>query len=251
MRNFPSGMKAISLLVLGPVLAWGSWGFDLKGGLWNCLFPLPFVLCNVCPVPCAFRGWRGWIFSGVVGGNLLLGRLFCGLWCPLGAAHDLLFKLPLRKLRLPQEVEPSLKSLKYVIAFFAGLLIIEVTLWQGIPIIEGLWLFLSIYLSSFHLLLISLIGLSLFLSPFLPRVWCRYLCPVGVWTSPFNRYSLAELKLESGRCNACLDCAEKCPAGLSFPAKEWESWECFRCLECYAACKRKAIGFKLKGGWVK
>jgi len=106
-RNFPAGAKIISVPILGPMLAWGSWGFDLRGGPWRCPFTLPFVLCHMCPVPCTVGYWRGRLFAGVIGGNLLMGRLFCGLWCPLGAAHDLLFKLPVKKLRLHEEVHAS------------------------------------------------------------------------------------------------------------------------------------------------
>lgn len=248
MKKILTGIKGISLLVLGPVLAWGYWGFDFRGGLLNCPFPIPFILCHICPIPCTVRSWGAGMFSGLVGGNLLLGRFFCGVWCPLGSAHDFFSKLPAKKIRLPHNVDSSLKPLKYVIAFIAALLIIEIVLWQGIPLIERLWFFLSYYSNYFLLIILTLIGLSLLLAPFISRVWCRYLCPVGVWTSLFNRYSLVGMKLKPGLCHACLDCARNCPAKLSFPPKEWESSDCFRCLQCYTECKDKAIGFKLKVG---
>jgi polyferredoxin len=246
LKNLLLALKIASLLTLGPVTFIGSLGFELKGAIWNCPFPLPFIMCNYCPIFCTFGSFRTGLFYGILGGNLFMGRMFCGLWCPGGAAQDLLFKLPVKKFTPFSSIDSKLKWLKYGIAFIVILLVLETNnLWRGLPLAEEIWLFLTQYNAEVRIGLISTIALSLLLSPFISRTWCRYICPLGGWIAPFNKYSLVGIKYTPEKCTACHSCSRRCSGG-AYPLKEgWKSAECLRCLECYMGCHNHAFKFKL------
>lgn len=242
-------IRTVALLTLGPVVIAGSfWTPELKGALLNCPFPFPFIMCKACPVFCTFGAIRTGLFWGILGTNFLLGRVFCGFCCPAGVAQGLLYKLPVKKLLPSLSVDRWLKRLKYFLALVVILLVLEATgIWQGIPFATSLWFWLIGHASTFRNSLIALVAFSLLLSVFLSRNWCRYLCPLGAWISPFNKYSVVELAFDSDKCRQCEQCPRKCSSGIRSASERWSSLECLRCLECYTNCKESAVNFRLKG----
>ena len=247
MRHVLLALKVISLLTLGPIIVFGSLRLEISGGILGCPFPLPFIMCNSCPVFCTFGIIRTGLFYGILGGSILAGRVFCGSFCPGGAIQDLLFKLPVRKLPPPLTLDRALKFLKYFLTIIVVLIILQATgLWQSIPLIESLWLWLIGHATQITTALIALIIASLVLSIFLSRVFCRYLCPLGAWISPFNRNSLLTLQYNPGNCIQCHECSRKCPVGTRLAPVGWDSTDCLRCLECYIACNSGSYSLKLK-----
>ncbi|HIE17124.1 MAG TPA: 4Fe-4S binding protein [Dehalococcoidia bacterium] len=246
MRHVLLALKVISLLTLGPIIVLGSLRLEITGGILGCPFPLPFIMCNSCPVFCTFGIIRTGLFYGILGGSILAGRVFCGSFCPGGAIQDLLFKLPVKKLSLPLSLDRASRYLKYFLAVVVVLLVLQATgLWQSIPLIGSLWLWLIGYAAQINSALIALIITSLALSIFLSRAFCRYLCPLGAWISPFNRNCLLMLQHNTGNCIQCQECSRKCPVGALIAPVGWDSTECLRCLECYAACKTGGYSLKL------
>ena len=219
------------------------------GGLWNCLFPLPFIMCNFCPLYCAFGQIRSWLFLGILGSNFLIGRAFCGFFCPGGVIQDLLFKIPLKKITIPQRLDLQLRYLKYGFGILMIALIIEATkLWRGLPLMEQFWSFLIRYIDEVRILLIGGIIFFLILAIFIGRSWCRYFCPLGAWLSVFNKYSLFVRRGNPERCTGCSLCNRRCSA-LQNPLGSqsvWSSLECVRCLQCYSGCKEKVFDIQLR-----
>ena len=240
-------VRIISLLSLGPIVVIGSLGLELKGAIWGCPFPLPFIMCNSCPVFCTFGVIRTGLFYGILGGNLIMGRAFCGFFCPGGAAQDFLFKIPVKKLSLPQIVNRGLRYLRYLLAFIIVLIILEATgVWQGIPLVSDLWSWLLHHESPVSIALIALLALALLFAILISRPFCRYLCPLGTWISPFNKYSLVELKYDDDKCQQCHQCSESCSVGIEPTSVGWNSAECNRCLNCYTECNNGAFSFRIK-----
>lgn len=227
-----------------------------------------------------------WIAFYVIGFLMIVGalcgRLICGLLCPFGWIQDLLYKIPVKKLKLPRD-ERRINGMKHpgAVRFFLGVdkylrfakyaflvvmviflpLVVKANPWfckyvcpsgmllGGIPLMsrnEGL----RDAAGQLTLLKLCIMTFTVVLSMFLYRPFCRYICPLGAIYSLFNPVSLYKYGVDDSKCNRCKGChacANACPMGVD-PVKNPNSLECIRCGTCNATCPQKAIhaGFKFK-----
>ena len=98
------------------------------------------------------------------------------------------------------------------------------------------------------LLLVRLVimGFIIGLAVYVPRGWCRYLCPQGAFSALFSRFSFLGLRRDPVRCTkaGCRDCVQACPTLVPILDLPWEKFthpECIYCLKCVDACSTKAI----------
>ncbi|MEM2110799.1 MAG: 4Fe-4S binding protein, partial [Candidatus Bathyarchaeia archaeon] len=84
---------------------------------------------------------------------------------------------------------------------------------------------------------------------YIPRFWCRYLCPQGAFLALISRFSFLGLRRDFLKCTkaACKTCVEVCPTRVPILNLPWEKFndsECIYCLRCVSACSTKAIRLK-------
>lgn len=103
-------------------------------------------------------------------------------------------------------------------------------------------------LSAPPLLLVRLaiMTMILVLAAYIPRGWCRYLCPQGAFSALISRFSFLGLRRDLVKCTkvGCRACVEECPMMVRILDLPWEKFtdpECIFCLKCYDACPTKAI----------
>jgi polyferredoxin len=196
---------------------------------------------------------------GLIGA--LFGRLACGWICPFGLLQELLYKVPLPKLKLPSWAG----YLKYValgvLAVLLPLLVREHwysrlcpvgTLEGAIPlqalppagvsrsVLEpGVFFWLKI-----GILVVFLLWMTVTRRPF-----CRTACPLGAFWSFFNPVSLYRMGIDPEKCTMCGKCREVCPVDINVYEKP-NAPECVRCLDCKKACPYGAVtsGFLLSRG---
>ena len=196
----------------------------------------------------------------------LFGRLLCGFVCPFGLVQDLLHKIPGKKLKVPKKTDRLLRFVKYGVLlvfvillpllfrngagagdpFFCKYICPAGTLEGGIPLLltnEGLRdLAGALFGWKTAVLAAVLVG-----SVFIPRFFCRYLCPLGAFYALFNRFSLYRMMVDKEKCVHCGKCSERCPMALNVPENVC-SGECIRCGKCKSVCPTGAVssGFELK-----
>ena len=198
--------------------------------------------------------------------GVVLGRLICGLLCPFGLVQDLLCKIPSPKLRVPKKIDKPLRWLKYAVLlvlvvllpafavtdtgvappYFCKYLCPAGTLEGGVPLLlanPSLRSLMGALFSWKALVLVVILAACVFI----PRAFCRYLCPLGAFYSLFNRFSFYQIKLDKSKCTGCKKCEHACPMAVEV-TKGCGGLECIRCGKCRDACPAGAItsGFACK-----
>lgn len=191
--------------------------------------------------------------------GVLLGRAVCGFLCLGGLIQELLYKIPLPKLRLPAAIDRPLRYLKYLMLLLPVLLLPALltnqygigtpyfcqwvcplgTLEGGIPLLlvqEGLRSMIGfLFYWKF-----ALLGLFVLSSIFIYRPFCKYICPLGALYGLLQRFSLWQMRVDSAACSGCGHCEQACPMQVEV-RKNINSAECIRCGACKSACQSGAI----------
>lgn len=194
--------------------------------------------------------------------GILLGRLVCGFLCPFGLLQDLLYKIPLPKLKIPQGIDRKLRYLKYAILiffvilgplvltnafgigspYFCKLICPAGTLEGGLPLIASNPMLQKTIGTLFYwklgILIIVVICSCLIYRPF-----CKYLCPLGAFYAVFNRFSLYQIEIDKEKCISCGACERVCKMQVRL-TEDKDVSECIRCGACKSVCPKNAIHSK-------
>ena len=184
---------------------------------------------------------------GLLVGTILVGGAFCGWVCPFGGLQDLLTwvrqKLHLPELKVPAKLDKVLTYGRYVV--LAGILYATIQtgkMWFADydpyrTIFSLGWLFEFNWAAAWPAYVVSLaILLGAF---FIPRLWCRYLCPLGGVISLVQRLSIFRIRRNVQTCIDCKKCDKVCPAKITVSKKKSVTAECVSCLKCVEACPVK------------
>ena len=77
----------------------------------------------------------------------------------------------------------------------------------------------------------------------IPRFFCRAICPLGALLGVFSRFALWRIDRDPVRCTDCDLCLKSCE-GASDPHKDLRKSECFVCLNCIEDCPHDALTFR-------
>ena len=77
----------------------------------------------------------------------------------------------------------------------------------------------------------------------IPRFFCRAICPLGALLGIFSRFSLWRIDRDPVRCTDCDLCLKSCE-GASDPQGDLRKSECFVCLNCIEDCPHDALAFR-------
>ena len=232
---------------------------------------LPGLNCYSCPGAAgscpigslqAVMGAKKYKFSYYVFGmmaffGVMVGRLICGFFCPMGWFQDLIHKIPSPKFSTKKL--KALRYIKYLILFglVFALAILLRDKYEVIPpyfckyicpqgIIEGA-IPLAIKNPSLRLglgklfnLKLTILIVTIILSAIFYRPFCKWICPLGAFYSFFNKYSFYQMNLDKNKCINCGKCARVCKMDVDIRQNTCHH-ECIRCNDCTKACPTKAI----------
>lgn len=196
-----------------------------------------------------------YIFGLLLLFGLFLGRVVCGFLCPFGLLQELLYRLPLPKIK-KNRVTRVFSWLKYaILAVFVVYIPLYLgiargmpvpafckyicpagTLEGGIPLVAGNpeLQALAGRLFSWKVFLLVLICLS---AVVLYRSFCRFICPLGAVYSLFANISILGIRVDESRCTGCRACVRHCKMDVKKPGDR----ECIQCGECREVCRSGAI----------
>lgn len=212
------------------------------------------------------------VFPLLVLGVILLtaitvGRLFCGWACPFGLFQDILSYLPFKKERVNQAKVNQFKDIKWVVLSFSIFSVLVVA-WRrssSVHVEEPIGVFsdspFSVLSPSATLFayipwmmlwnpnVLAVAGLFAWLkfailiavivpSIYIPRFFCRFICPMGAILEPFTKYKLLRIRWDTQitreGLNAVLD--DVCPMGVQIPKEGSSQYidnpNCITCGKC-------------------
>ncbi len=196
--------------------------------------------------------------------TLLLGRFFCNWICPYGTLHQFtrfLFGTRDEQWQIEANRFRPLQQLKYIIlvamivaAFFGSLqigLLDPICLFHrsmSTAVLPAINLVLpdTFYVKQYFHVGAWLIGAILLffvvMNVFIPRFFCRAVCPLGAFLGVLSRFSVIRIERDPNKCIDCDACLKNCQ-GASDPHTQLRKSECFVCFECLEDCPVDAISF--------
>ena len=189
--------------------------------------------------------------------GIMLGRVICGFLCPFGFIQELLYKIPVPKLK-KNKATKALSYIKYVVLLvfviaipialkvpgFCKYICPAGTLEAGIPLVikdEHLRGMIGAIFTWKVLVLIVCVLVCMFAF----RAFCRFICPLGAFYSFFNPVAFFGINVDASKCTGCNACINKCLMDVNKVGDH----ECIHCGECIDVCPEDAIKYscKLKG----
>lgn len=169
---------------------------------------------------------------------VLFGPVFCGWVCPLGTIQEWIGKVGRRIFKrrfnnfVPVKLDRVLRYMRYVVLIW----VVFVTARSGYLLFEqvdpynALFTFWSDEVSLPSLIILSI---TLILSLFVERPWCKYLCPYGALLGLTNKIRIFKIRREPSTCVNCNKCTNSCPMNIKVSQKEKISdHQCISCYEC-------------------
>jgi polyferredoxin len=108
---------------------------------------------------------------------------------------------------------------------------------------QTVWQSKQFYFHQTWFILFLLVAV-LFANRFIPRFWCRVLCPLGAFLGVFSRFALFGMTKDHAKCTDCNLCLVNCQ-GADSPqgGVKWRQDECHMCMNCENACPEDVIKF--------
>lgn len=169
---------------------------------------------------------------------IFFGPIFCGWVCPLGTIQEWVGKLGHKIFKrrynhfVPTKLDNVLRYARYGILAW----VLYVTAMSGTLIFESydpyfaLFNFWSAEVAPTALLVL---GVTLALSVFVERPWCKYACPYGAVLGISNLFRIFSIKRSEATCKADGACSITCPMNIPVDTiNVVRNHQCISCLEC-------------------
>ncbi|MCP4549924.1 MAG: 4Fe-4S binding protein [bacterium] len=239
MRSSRIAMQVLSLLLFGGVLGIFIHWFQRPFGL----HPSPMcatskgiaipILYHKIAIPQLMLLLTAIVFT------LIGGKAFCGWVCPIGALQELIGKIPgLKRFRVSFNVTNTIRTLLFLL-FLVGVIVGKTIIYD--------------HFNPFELLHWSNLGSPTVWGPtaavllaalFIYRPFCSFICPLGLITWLFERFSFGRIRV-SDACDNCGRCIRRtdCQAMPKLVEGAKRIPDCHGCGDCLDTCPKDAISF--------
>jgi polyferredoxin len=232
--------KGVTLLSAGTL---AYFGFYRQG----CICPIGSIqnvsLSLVDPQYAVSGGVIAFFFLPLLAA-FLVGRVFCGGVCPLGAIQDLVL---LRPVRVPRRLDAALGVVPYLYlgaaVYFAAFGYAVRTAGGQLATVRRFVIcewdpFVGFFRLAGPSSMLAIGAGVLLLGVFVGRPYCRWLCPYGALLAIPSRVAWRNVSITPDAELDCGLCAEACPFGAIRNLRA-DPASCLACARCYDSCPRQ------------
>jgi len=204
----------------------------------GCLCPVSYIgkLFSVQFLSVSFYIFLGLlVFISIV--TLFKGRVFCGWVCPHGALQEFIYKVKTKRF---EKIEKYLKYVKYfilIVVLFLSFIYSQNYFCEIYP-------FKILYNFSGTGFILTFLIIILFLSIFIYRPFCRFICPFGTYLGLIGKLGeklhLRKVDITTS-CIKCKKCSKECNSNSIYEVDtgyKIDTKECFICGDCLTSCPK-------------
>jgi polyferredoxin len=191
--------------------------------------------------------------------SFLFGPVFCGWVCPLGTVQEWVGRIGRRIFKskrynhfIPIKLDKVLRFARYGVLVW----VLYITINSGKLLFQDYdpyFALFSFWTGEVTLIAFSILALTLLLSLFIERPWCKYACPYGALLGLTNLFRIFKIRRVVASCRNDGACDIRCP--MNIPVSEQDvirDHQCITCLECTSeACCPVKETVVLSAGAVK
>jgi len=170
--------------------------------------------------------------------SILFGPVFCGWICPLGTVQEWVGRAGRKLFRrkynhfVPARLDNILRYLRYGVLAW----VLYVTAVSGTLVFEAYdpyFALFNFWSTEVAWSALAILGVTLLLSVFVERPWCKYACPYGAVLGLTNLFRVFSIKRSTTTCKADGACSIMCPMNIPVDSKTVvRDHQCISCLEC-------------------
>jgi polyferredoxin len=170
--------------------------------------------------------------------SVLFGPVFCGWVCPLGTVQELASYFGRKNFRrrfnhfVPDKLDKVLRYLRYAVLAWV-LYMTAVTGKLVFSDYDPYFALFNFWSGEVALFGLGVLTLTLILSIFVERPWCKYACPYGALLGLTNLFRVFSIRRKAATCKADGACSILCP--MNIPVDRLlvvRDHQCISCLEC-------------------
>jgi len=169
---------------------------------------------------------------------ILFGPVFCGWVCPLGTVQEWVGKLGRKIFKrrynhfIPKKLDSILRYARYGILVW----VLYVTATSGSLLFsdyDPYFALFNFWSTEVAISGLIILGVTLILSVFVERPWCKYACPYGAVLGLTNLFRVFSIKRVESTCKADGACSIMCPMNIEVDSvTNVRDHQCISCLEC-------------------
>jgi polyferredoxin len=169
---------------------------------------------------------------------ILFGPVFCGWVCPLGTVQEWVAKWGRKLFKrgynqfIPRRIDNILRYARYIVLAW----VLYVTATSGKLIFadyDPYFALFNFWSGEVAWTALAILGLTLGLSLFVERPWCKYACPYGAVLGISNLFRAFQIRRVESTCKADGACSVLCPMNIPVDSvKTVRDHQCISCLEC-------------------
>ncbi|MEK6266693.1 MAG: 4Fe-4S binding protein [Clostridium sp.] len=169
---------------------------------------------------------------------IFFGPVFCGWICPLGSFQEWIGKIGKRIFKnrynkfVPKGIDRYMKYFRYLI-LIAVVIVTSKSGYLMFTDIDPYYALFNFWSNEVAPKALIVLGVTIILSLFVERPWCKYACPYGALLGLTNKFRIFKIHRTQSSCINCKACDKICPMNITISGEDAiTDHQCISCMEC-------------------